>query len=215
MNINKILETSVITILVITMVSLIPSKIDFLKYRDSESNRVYTEEDIERLTGTKLTPRKEIDEHTTGVTMIVRTDQIYDIEYTQCYPSNLATSQNNYQRLEYMLFDSPATASKVFERKRSIYKKEEDTKGIYDYIFGKDTDDEEPVNFISGWETGVLDASIHSFYLLKDNMLVTADVAIGLYYRDKEHKERVEAQNEKSRREYEELMEWVLNEAEI
>jgi hypothetical protein len=175
---KKRLVISVIAILIIVMIPLIlNSKAGYKKY---------TESDIEQITGTSVSSDK---------------DKIFGIEYTLCYSINYENPQNNYQQLEYMLFDSPITARKVFRRLRSR-------------AYMDSTKTQTP-NFVSGRLEGVCDAFVYSFYLLKGNMLVTAELSVGAYFINPDERAEREAEDAERIDKYNELEKWVLNEAKI
>ena len=175
---KKRLVILVIAILVIVMIPLIlNSKAGYKKY---------TESDIEQITRTSVASKER---------------EIYDIKYTLCYSINYENPQNNYQQLEYMLFDSPITARKVFRRLRSR-------------VYRNGTKTQTP-DFVSGLEDGVCDVFVESFYLLRGNMLVTSKLVTSAYYPEPRKKAEIKARDAERKDKYDELEEWVRNEADI
>ena len=146
------------------------------------ADTVFTAEDIEQIAGTSPDSRDRT---------------ILKLEYKDYFLHSGITPQNNYQRVHYMLFDSPEKARDAFEKiSTDLY--EEDSVEISD-------------DFVSGRERGVMDAEVESCFLLRGNMLVTASAAYSNYY-DINDEEKVQAHNAENRKNYEELKEWLKSE---
>ena len=173
-----ILSKKVLTVIMIIFVI-------FALYSCEYIGKKYTVEDIENLTGTAIEERD---------------GKILNVPYTECY-SSTETDNNNYQQLEYMLFETPGIARRTFIKLKKHHKPLSDNRS--DFFCGTSI---------------VCDASIHSFYLLRGNMLVRKDLYHSMWKRpgigslDKEKEEQEEKQREIK---FDELKDWVLNEAEF
>jgi hypothetical protein len=185
---KKRLVISVITIPVVVIVILMVSLILSSNSNSNTKNKVYTRSDIVKLTGTAVVSDK---------------DEIYDTEYTSYYSINCYKNpQNNYQQLEYMLFDSPETARKVFDQIKS---------GRYESLRTETPD------FVSGRED-YCDVFYYSFYLLRGNMLVTSALSVGAYFIDLNEKAKnaaKEAEDAERSKKFNKLEKWLINEVMI
>ena len=130
-----------------------------------------------------------------GTSVTVKDASLLKTDCTMCYCKDDKT--NNYQDLAYYLFDTPDDAEKMFEKLRT---------GWFEESSLEDSGD-----FLSGREKDVMDASIDCCFLLRGNMIVSASAVYSCYY-DIKDEEKIQAQNAESRKNYEELKEWLQNE---
>lgn len=157
----------------------------FSLYQREYMGKKYTVEDIENLTGTAIEERD---------------GELLSVPCTECY-SSTETDDNKYQQLEYVLFETPGAARRTFIKMKEYHK-----------ILSDDRSD-----FFCGTRM-VCDACIHNFYLLRGNMLVRKELYYSMWNYpgsgslDKEKEEQEEKQREKK---FDELKDWVLNEAEF
>lgn len=144
---------------------------------DDKPSKTWTIDDLNKLAGAELTVRDRTLMNVKCTCAVFRDD-----------------AENNYQRVNYFLFDSEKDAKEAFKLLKE--------KGL------NENGMEATENTLYGYEKDVCDADIECFYLITGNLLVETEGVYGNYY-DINDEEKVQAANKKESEEFQELKAWI------